>query len=185
LSEFARTIAFWDGTAVEAMEAVRWAPLTVVFLLASAWWVKLPLIALAGACGDIRYRRRLPSGGLAALAAGTLATLAVTGLKDHFERARPPVADPSLETIGVLPESTSFPSGHAATAFSAAVAVGLLYPRLRKPLLALAAAVALSRVYLGVHYVTDVFVGSALGAAIGFASGWALLRARTARTRSG
>jgi membrane-associated phospholipid phosphatase len=185
LSELARTIAFWDGTAVEAMEAVRWAPLTVVFLLASAWWVKLPLIAVAGACGDIRCRRRLPSGGLAALAAGTLATLAVTGLKDYFERARPPVADPSLDTVGVLPESTSFPSGHAATAFAAAVAVGLLYPRLRKPLLALAAAVALSRVYLGVHYVTDVAVGSALGAAIGFASGWALLQARTALTRSG
>jgi membrane-associated phospholipid phosphatase len=180
LSEFARTIGFWDGTAVEAMEAVRWAPLTVVFLLASTWWVKLPLIAVAGACGDMRCRRRLPSGAFAALAAGTLATLAVTGLKDYFERARPPVADPSLNTIGVLPESTSFPSGHAATAFAAAVAVGLLYPRLLKPLLLLAAMVALSRVYLGVHFVTDVVVGSALGAAIGFASGWSVryVRAR-------
>jgi membrane-associated phospholipid phosphatase len=184
LTELARTIAFWDGTAVEAMEAVRWAPLTVVFLLASTWWVKVPLIAVAGACGDMRCRRRLPSGGLAALGAGSLASLAVFGLKDLFERARPPHADPSLDPVGAIPESASFPSGHAATAFAAAVAVGMLYPRLRKPLLALAALIALSRVYLGVHYVTDVVVGSALGATIGLASGWAILRVRAGLTRS-
>jgi membrane-associated phospholipid phosphatase len=172
LSELVRTLASWDGTAVEAVEAVRWAPLTIVFLMASAWWVKLPLIAAAGACSDVACRRRIPAGGLAALGAAALATLAVTGLKDFFERARPPVADPSLDAIGVIPASTSFPSGHAATAFAAAVAVGLLYPRLRKPLLALAALIALSRVYLGVHFVTDIVVGSALGAAIGYASGW-------------
>lgn len=156
------------------METLRWGPLTLVFLIASAWWVKLPLIAVAGACGDVTCRRRIPSGALAALGAATLASLAVVGLKDYFERSRPPVADPSLDPIGVIPESASFPSGHAATAFAAAVAVGLLYPRLRKPLLALAALIALSRVYLGVHFVTDVVVGSALGAAIGFASGWAV-----------
>jgi membrane-associated phospholipid phosphatase len=184
LSELARTIAFWDGTLVEAMEAVRWAPLTVVFLVASTWWVKVPLIAVAGACGDMRCRRRLPSGGLAALGAGSLASVAVFGLKDFFERARPPHADPSLDPIGTIPESASFPSGHAATAFAAAIAVGLLYPRLRKPLLGLAVLIALSRVYLGVHYVTDVLVGSALGATIGLASGWAVLQLRARLTRS-
>jgi membrane-associated phospholipid phosphatase len=174
LSELVRTVAWWDGNAVEAMETLRWGPLTLVFLIASAWWVKLPLIAAAGACGDVTCRRRIPSGVLAAVGASTLASLAVVGLKDYFERSRPPVADPSLDPIGVIPESASFPSGHAATAFAAAVAVGLLYPRLRKPLLALAALIAISRVYLGVHFVTDVVVGSALGAAIGFASGWAV-----------
>jgi membrane-associated phospholipid phosphatase len=178
LSELVRTLASWDGTAVEATETLRWAPLTVVFLLASAWWVKVPLIAAVGACGDARCRRRLPAGAIAALGASALASLAVVGLKDYFERSRPPVADPSLDPVGVIPESASFPSGHAATAFAAAVAVGLLYPRLRKPLLALAALVALSRVYLGVHYLTDVVVGSLLGVAIGLASGWAVRRAR-------
>jgi membrane-associated phospholipid phosphatase len=173
LSEFLRSVAAWDGTAVEAMEAVRWSPLTLVFLMASAWWVKMPLIAAVGACGDFRCRRRFPSGALVALGAGALASLAVVGLKDYFERARPPVADPSLDTIGIIPESTSFPSGHAATAFAAAVAVGVIHPRLLKPLLVLAALVALSRVYLGVHFVTDIVVGSALGVLIGLAGGWA------------
>jgi membrane-associated phospholipid phosphatase len=184
LSELLRSVAAWDGTAVEAMEAFRWGPLTLVFLMASAWWVKMPLIAAVGACGDFRCRRRLPSGTLVALGAGTLASLAVVGLKDYFERARPPVADPTLDPVGVIPDSTSFPSGHAATAFAAAVAVGVLYPRARKPLLALAALVALSRVYLGVHFVTDIVVGSALGIAIGLAAGLAVRAALAARTRA-
>jgi membrane-associated phospholipid phosphatase len=174
LSELVRSLAAWDGNAVEAVEAMRWGPLTIVFLMASAWWVKMPLIAAVGACGDYRCRRRLPSGAIVALGAGALASLAVVGLKDYFERARPPVADPSLDPIGIIPESTSFPSGHAATAFAAAIAVSVIHPRLLKPLFALAALVALSRVYLGVHFVTDIVVGSALGVAIGLACGWAV-----------
>ncbi len=61
------------------------------------------------------------------------------------------------------------PSAHASTAFAAAVAAGLVHPRLRWPLLALAALIALSRVWLGVHYLTDVIAGAALGAAIALA----------------
>ena len=88
------------------------------------------------------------------------------------DRARPPVADPGLDPVGAIPASASFPSGHSATAFATAVAVGLVYPRLRLPLLALAALVALSRVYLGMHYSTDVLAGTALGVAVGLATGW-------------
>jgi undecaprenyl-diphosphatase len=69
------------------------------------------------------------------------------------------------------------PSGHASTAFAAALAVGLAHPRLRWPLLALAALVALSRVWLGVHYLTDVIAGAALGAAVA-AGLWLVVRYR-------
>ena len=62
-----------------------------------------------------------------------------------------------------LPSSSSLPSGHAATAFAAAAAVGSFHPRLRVPLYALAAVVALSRVYLGVHFWFDIAAGAALG----------------------
>jgi membrane-associated phospholipid phosphatase len=182
LSAVLSQLAEWDGAAMQAGEAVRWGPLTLLFLVASMWWVKWPLIALVGAAGDASRRRRIPTAFLAASFAAALAGLTVTLLKDLASRDRPPIADPGLDPIGVVPQSTSFPSGHSATAFATAVAVGLLYPRLRTPLLALAALVAVSRVYLGVHYVSDVLVGSALGALIGLATVWALRRGRSAPT---
>ncbi|MFL5973159.1 MAG: phosphatase PAP2 family protein [Gaiellaceae bacterium] len=101
------------------------------------------------------------------------------------ERARPPLADPSIQALVSLPDSTSFPSGHAATAFAAATAVGMLHPRFRIPLLALAGTVALSRVYLGVHFWSDVLVGSLLGVAIGLATARFFQRDRAEPPRRG
>lgn len=158
---------------MQAVQSLRWQPLTLLFVVASMWWVKWPLIAIVGACGDARCRRKLPAAAIAALSAAALAGITVTILKAVFDRARPPLADPGLDPVGTLPASASFPSGHAATAFAAAVAVGVFFPRLRKPLLALAAVIAVSRVYLGVHFATDVLVGSLLGAAIGLGMGLA------------
>jgi membrane-associated phospholipid phosphatase len=174
LHELVRTVAWWDGSTMEAVQALRWQPLTLLFVVASMWWVKWPLIALVGACGDARCRRKLPAAAFAALSAAALAGVTVMFLKDVFDRTRPPLVDPALDPVGGVPGSASFPSGHAATAFAAAVAVGMLYPRFRTPLLALAATVALSRVYLGVHFATDVLAGSLLGAAIGLATGSAV-----------
>lgn len=57
----------------------------------------------------------------------------------------------------------SFPSGHSTTVFAAACALGLMFPRLRWPLLALAVAVGLSRVMINAHYLGDVVAGAALG----------------------
>jgi undecaprenyl-diphosphatase len=167
------TLIALDGAASAFGEELRWAPLTVVFVLASTWFVKWPLIlAIGGAC-DAK-RKCFPRAACAAALAITTAALAVTLLKDLFDRARPPVADPALDPVGIVPSSASFPSGHAATAFAAAVAVALVYPRLGKPLLLLAAVVAISRVYLGVHYALDVAAGTLLGIAIGIAAAWVI-----------
>ena len=140
------TLRAGDGAASSFGEDIRWGPATFLLLLASAWWVKWPLIAAFAAANDCR-RKCLPRATFAACGAVAAAGALVTVFKELFDRARPPVA--GVEAVGVIPASASFPSGHAATAFAAAVAVGAFYPRLRRPLLGLAAVVALSRVYLG------------------------------------
>ena len=66
-----------------------------------------------------------------------------------------------------MPTSTSFPSGHSASALAFAVAVGDVVPALRWPLRVAGATVAFSRVYTGVHYPGDVLVGAATGALLG------------------
>jgi undecaprenyl-diphosphatase len=182
VAEVLETLVALDGAASALGEDVRWAPLTVLFVLASTWVVKWPLIAAVGCACDAK-RRCFPRAAAAAALAVTTAALLVTVLKDIVERARPPVADPTLEPIGIVPASTSFPSGHAATAFAAAVAVALVYPRLGRPLLLLAVVISLSRVYLGVHYVLDVAAGTLLGIAVGFASAW-VVRAIAPRPRA-
>lgn len=164
----------FDANVSAWAETLRWGPLTVVFVVASMWWVKWPLLLAVGAFGDCKCRRRRPRAAAAGLLAVGVAALLVTVLKELFDRARPPLADGSLDPVGIVPASASFPSGHAATAFAVAVAVGLIHPRLRTPLLAAAAVVALSRVYLGVHYAFDVLAGTLLGVGIGFAAAWAV-----------
>jgi membrane-associated phospholipid phosphatase len=69
-----------------------------------------------------------------------------------------------------MPSSTSFPSGHAASAAAFAVSVGRVLPGLRVPLSAAAIIVAFSRVYTGVHYPGDVVVGATVGAVLGRAT---------------
>ena len=66
-----------------------------------------------------------------------------------------------------MPSSTSFPSGHSASAAAFAVAVGDVLPALRLPLGAAASVVAFSRVYTGVHYPGDVLVGATVGTLLG------------------
>ena len=91
------------------------------------------------------------------------------GFKEWLNRARPPLRDPAQEPLVSLPATGSFPSGHATVAFAGATVLALAVPRLRWPLLALAALIAFSRVYVGVHYPLDILAGAVLGVAIGLA----------------
>ncbi|HSE09457.1 MAG TPA: phosphatase PAP2 family protein [Nocardioidaceae bacterium] len=88
------------------------------------------------------------------------------GIKPLARRRRPDRPHPVRFKARLvrMPESTSFPSGHAASAFAFAYTVGRHYPGLAVPMRLLASAVAYSRVHTGVHYPGDVLLGSVLGA---------------------
>ena len=97
---------------------------------------------------------------------------------------------PDREAAGVpderhvpMPTSTSFPSGHSASAFAFAGAIAGSSPVLGAPLRGLAVAVAYSRVHTGVHYPGDVIVGSVVGATIGEATALATRALRRRRDR--
>lgn len=115
-----------------------------------------------GALGALvdRRRRRDWLISAAAVAGAHGASIAV---KRVVRRHRP--TDPSVAVLVGTPSRLSFPSSHAASTTAAAVLFGGL---LRRPLTAvLVPPMLVSRLVLGVHYPTDVLVGSALGAAIG------------------
>jgi undecaprenyl-diphosphatase len=80
-------------------------------------------------------------------------------------RRRPAASElPAYQTLAHPPTSSSFPSGHSASAAAFAVAVGLESPRIGLALAPVAAAVGYSRVHVGVHWSSDVAAGAALGA---------------------
>lgn len=82
--------------------------------------------------------------------------------KTAFGRRRPYIADPQLRTVVARSNasSPSYPSGHSARAFMDATIMGFLNPSRRRAYLALARQMAMSRVYGGVHYPTDVVAGA-------------------------
>lgn len=120
--------------------------------------VALGLAAIGGPRG-----RRAASRGVGAIA---LASAIANGpMKLLVPRRRP--ASRSLRALVRTPSSSSFPSGHSASAFAFATAVGGEIPALAPVLVPLAGVIAYSRVHTAVHYPTDVVAGAAIGVACG------------------
>ena len=134
---------------------IRW--LTPVMQSISAWgffgWFILVMVLLA-------FRKTRAAGKVAVVSLAIEVIIVNLGLKLLFARIRPFDAYDFLVPIGKLPTDFSFPSGHTANSFAVALAaVHMLPKKAGIPLVVLAALVAYSRLYLGVHYLSDVICG--------------------------
>jgi membrane-associated phospholipid phosphatase len=102
------------------------------------------------------------------LAAIAVPGLAVTVVKRLIGRVRPSELGPfAYVPFSWRPDYAGMPSGHATTAFAAAVAIGAVWPRARPLLWLYAVVIALSRVIIAAHYPSDVIAGACVG---GFAA---------------
>ena len=101
---------------------------------------------------------------LLSLAAGGLIGNVV--LKNLVMRDRPCWIDESVRLLIQNPKDFSFPSGHTLASFETAVSIFLYNRKWGVPVIVLASVIALSRLYLFVHFPTDVFAGIAIGSIV-------------------
>ncbi len=161
-----RRLPSWDRTLFRQVATRHWPGAEAVLprLSRSADHGLLWLGAAAGlAVAGGKPGRRAALRGLGSLA---LASAVVNTAGKHSVRRARPVLDavPVVRRLRRQPFTTSFPSGHAASAAAFAAGVALEDPRWAAVVLPLAGSVAFSRVYTGAHYPSDVLAGAALGA---------------------
>lgn len=103
------------------------------------------------------------------LAAAVATELVYYGLKYMVARPRPFETMEQVRVIFEHPQTASFPSGHATMAFMSAFLLHRLYGRKLTFVYLIAGLIAFSRIYIGVHYPSDVIAGAVLGLVLGYA----------------
>ena len=152
-------------TRINAWRAPRWIRLWMLAAtrLGDGWlWYSMGLIVLLFG-GEDRYRAL----GAAAMSS-SFGILLFLNLKRLCNRSRPSSIEPHCWATLLPPDRFSFPSGHSITAFAVAIPLGLFYPALMIGLVFCALSIACSRIMLGLHFLSDVLVGCAIGIALAF-----------------
>ena len=161
LNPFETSILHWIRQTLSCafLDAVM--PYITKFADSGIGWILLALVLLIP-----RKTRRMGAAMGVALAIGF-----VTGnllLKNLVARTRPFLFDPSIELLIAPPHEFSFPSGHTLASFECAVAIFCYRRKWGVVALLFAVLIAFSRLYLQVHYPTDVLCGAILGSLIGY-----------------
>lgn len=167
----------FDRILLRALVAFRRPWLDDVMLLSSAigaagyiWWVTAVITAVFPAKRAAAWRMIL----------AVLLTYAISDfiLKPIFDRPRPYQVDASITIIDAKPDTSSFPSGHAAMAAAGAITGARLIPYSAWFWWPLAVIVAISRIYIGVHWPSDVIAGALMGGA----AAWFVIGGRRPRS---
>ena len=105
-------------------------------------------------------------------------------LKNTVRRSRPIWLDPTVHMLVRIPKDYSFPSGHSAASFSVAVSIFLYNKKWGTAAIILAILIALSRMYLFVHFPTDVIVGTLIGVTMALLMGYLVKKKSSGTERS-
>ena len=126
------------------------------------------------ATGFIKKDKALQQKGWKALSTLVINSALTQGLKYTINRDRPYVKYPLIIYPYEIESSKSFPSGHTSTAFATAASLSINFKKwyVVVPAYTWAASVGYSRMYLGVHYPTDVFAGAIVGVGSAYLSHW-------------
>jgi undecaprenyl-diphosphatase len=160
--KLAHKIRDLDRALFRAVFRLKWSPLTAVM---RAFTIVGTAGALWGflAAGAFLQTGLRPSHLLVPWVAVALSWTLAEGTKYLFNRARPFIDDTEVAPLIKTPSSSSFPSGHSATAAAGVLSLSAVYPAFAPALILAGLLVALSRVYLGVHYPFDVLAGLLIG----------------------
>ncbi len=150
-----RWIRFWAMGATRAGDGWLWGAVGALILL----------------YGGTERLRAVSAAGVATF----LSIVLFHFLKRMAGRRRPCHIAPHCWATLLPPDQVSFPSGHTMTAFAVTVAFSQFYPGLAFGLMFCALSIALSRILLGMHFLSDVIAGAILGAGLGYLTTLALL----------
>lgn len=162
MKKLASKIRYLDRTLFQAIFRVKWDPFTQVM---RAFTVAGKMGALWGVIAALAFLLsglKLPNL-LVPWSAIAVSWFIAEGAKHLFNRARPFIYDTGIAPLIKTPSSSSFPSGHSATAAAGAISLSVVYPAFAPAFLISGLLVAISRVYLGVHYPFDVLAGLLIG----------------------
>ena len=111
----------------------------------------------------------------AAALAAAMGIVIFLNLKKTIGRRRPSAFEPHCWATLLPPDQFSFPSGHTITAFAVALSLSQWNPELAVGLLFCAVSIAASRILLGMHFLSDVLAGAAIGAILAYTATWIIL----------
>ena len=164
LKQILMTARDLDRALFGAIFRLKWAPLTGVMRWFTVAGTAGALWGVIAAAAFLVTGFQIPD---LAVPWGAIAVswILAEGTKYLFDRRRPFIYDTSIAPLIKTPSSSSFPSGHSATAGAGALTLSFLYPSLALLLVPAGLMTMISRIYLGVHYPFDVLVGALIGMA--------------------